>query len=128
MKLRHFEITEFACKGGVCCDGSYPMNHEALLLFDDLRETFGSWLAVNSGFRCRLYNEHVGGAEQSWHTRGVAADLRCEKAKREDLLELIYHWPPLKRCGIGLYNKFVHIDCRYLFGHPPAFWDERHGD
>lgn len=46
---------------------------EAVL--DPLREWYGKPIIVSSGYRCRALNEVVGGASNSQHTLGMAADL-----------------------------------------------------
>ncbi|MCM1531533.1 MAG: D-Ala-D-Ala carboxypeptidase family metallohydrolase [Bacteroides sp.] len=44
-------------------------------VLDPIRELWGAPLYVTSGYRSRRLNELVGGAENSQHTRGQAADL-----------------------------------------------------
>lgn len=44
-------------------------------VLDPLREAFGKPIYVNSGFRCRELNKAVGGAKNSYHLRGMAADI-----------------------------------------------------
>lgn len=52
-------------------------NMEALVdnVLDPLREEYGHPIRVNSGYRCPLKNKAVGGASQSQHMRGQAADI-----------------------------------------------------
>lgn len=45
------------------------------LVLDPLRRAWGSPVMVNSGYRCRQLNEAVGGARNSQHMQGLAADL-----------------------------------------------------
>ena len=45
-------------------------------LLDPLREAWGAPIIVTSGFRCKLLNQVVGGAANSQHTTGMAADVR----------------------------------------------------
>lgn len=42
---------------------------------DPLREVYGRPINVNSGYRCPELNKTVGGALNSGHMRGVAADI-----------------------------------------------------
>ncbi len=44
-------------------------------ILDPLREAFGRPIVVTSGFRCRRLNAEVGGARNSQHLRGQAADI-----------------------------------------------------
>lgn len=46
---------------------------EAVL--DPLREWYGKPIYVNSGYRCKALNEAVGGAKNSQHLTGQAADI-----------------------------------------------------
>lgn len=42
-----------------------------------LRDTWGDRLKVNSGYRSLLLNTRVRGASNSYHLRGLAADIDC---------------------------------------------------
>ncbi len=42
-----------------------------------LRDAWGDSLKVNSGYRSLLVNMRVGGAKNSYHLRGLAADIDC---------------------------------------------------
>ena len=42
-----------------------------------LRDSWGGPLFINSGYRCPELNKAVGGAENSMHLYGQAADLAC---------------------------------------------------
>ena len=46
---------------------------EAVL--DPLRKWYGKPIYINSGYRCSALNEAVGGAKNSQHTTGMAADI-----------------------------------------------------
>lgn len=52
-------------------------NMEALVdnVLDPCRHAYGKSIGVNSGFRCPLHNSRVGGASQSQHIAGEAADI-----------------------------------------------------
>lgn len=45
-------------------------------VLDPLREAWGAPIIVTSGFRSRMLNNIVGGASNSQHTAGMAADIR----------------------------------------------------
>lgn len=45
-------------------------------VLDPLREAWGAPIIVTSGFRCKMLNEMIGGASNSQHTMGMAADIR----------------------------------------------------
>lgn len=76
--MRFFKEQEFVCR---CCGGLPPYakeNIEALVenVLDPLRERYGKPIVVNSGYRCPKHNKEVGGATNSQHMEGEAADIR----------------------------------------------------
>lgn len=61
-------------------------------VLDPLRELYGKPIIVTSGYRCPKLNKAVGGATNSQHTKGEAADIRSVSDKYSDnkkLFELI---------------------------------------
>lgn len=54
-------------------------------VLDKAREKFGKPIRVTSGFRSQELNRAIGGADNSQHTKGEAADISCE-----DNAELFY--------------------------------------
>ncbi len=59
-------------------------------LLDPIREKWGSAIFVNSGYRCEALNSAVGGAKNSQHMSGEAADLYVgSKEKNKNLFEMI---------------------------------------
>ena len=44
-------------------------------ILNGLRERFGAPIYINSGYRCPDVNRSVGGAENSYHLQGRAADI-----------------------------------------------------
>lgn len=54
------------------------------MVLDPLRRIIRTPIIITSGFRCSTLNKAVGGVDNSWHTKGNAADLRInneEEAK-----------------------------------------------
>lgn len=59
-------------------------------ILDPLREAYGKPISVNSGFRCEALNKAVGGAKNSEHLSGCAADIDVHSvAGNKELFELI---------------------------------------
>ena len=54
-----------------------------------LRDHLGKPVAINSGFRSQAVNMAVGGAKNSQHTKGEAADIKC---KDYPYAKEIYTW------------------------------------
>lgn len=59
-------------------------------VLDPLRSAYGKRVFVNSGYRCPSLNELVGGAKNSEHQYGRAADITAgSKAENKKLFELV---------------------------------------
>jgi len=59
-------------------------------VLDPLRSLYGKPIKVNSGYRSKLVNAAVGGAKNSDHLFGLAADITAgSKAENKKLFELI---------------------------------------
>lgn len=59
-------------------------------ILDPLREEYGKPIMVNSGYRCPELNKAVGGAKNSHHLTGYAADITVgSPSKNKILFELI---------------------------------------
>lgn len=58
-------------------DGTQTLNLLSLIrdILDPLREAWGRPIFINSGFRSAAVNKAVGGAKNSYHMRGLAADI-----------------------------------------------------
>lgn len=57
---------------------------------DKVREMWGKPIGVNSGYRCYELNKAVGGAKNSQHLRGEAADITTgSKENNRKLFDLI---------------------------------------
>lgn len=108
--IKYFGRHEFACKCGKC--GGYPVEpSEALVrVLDAIREETGLPVYVNSGIRCPEHNAAVGGADNSRHMDGDAADIRCPGKTPKELYDIAE--PHLQDGGLGLYDYGIHVDKR----------------
>ena len=79
-------------------------------------------LILNSGFRSQQYNTKVGGAKESQHLQGNAADLTWPgfSPRSEALLQFVELARKEGFRGIGYYNNFIHVDIG-----PERSWDRR---
>lgn len=75
-------------------------------ILDPLREKWGMPIIVTSGYRCDALNRAVGGATNSQHRNGEAADIRTVSDSREDNMRLL---KCLLRSGI----IFDQVICEY---------------
>lgn len=58
-------------------------------VLDPLREAWGAPIIVTSGYRCERLNKAVGGATNSQHKKGEAADIRTLSDSRADNMRLL---------------------------------------
>lgn len=87
------------------------MDKETLEVLEDVRAHFGKPVVITSGCRCAKYNERVGGAPNSKHVEGRAADFRVHGIKAEDVYAYLDEQYPYS-LGLGLYPTWVHVDTR----------------
>jgi hypothetical protein len=67
----HFQQSEFACR---CC-GHGAAKPKLIAALEWVRRDWGQPMTVTSGFRCAKHNAEVGGAPNSAHLTGDAADI-----------------------------------------------------
>lgn len=105
--MKYFKKSEFACK---CC-GISIVDVELGDVLDDIRGHYNSPITVVSGYRCEKHNTNVGGAKNSQHMQGIAADIKVSGKEPSEVYKLLnekYN----DKYGIGLYESWVHIDVR----------------
>jgi len=103
---KHFSRYEFACK---CGCGKDTVDVELVKLCEVSREFVGASITPSSGCRCPRHNKEVGGGDKSQHLLCKAGDLPVDNPR--DLYNFLCSKYPNKY-GFGLYNTFVHADCR----------------
>ncbi|RKY04192.1 peptidase M15 [Candidatus Poribacteria bacterium] len=101
----HFSRSEFVCP---CC-GELVIDMELIDQLERLRFLVGRPIKVLSGYRCQRHNREVGGAPNSQHLLGRAADIRVEGM---DSLRLFLEAVRCEFGGIGIYPDFIHVDVR----------------
>ena len=72
---KDFSRHEFACKCGCGFDQIDP---RVVDMCQVIRDKLGAPVRINSACRCQKRNAQVGGVKDSYHTKGLAADLSCE--------------------------------------------------
>ena len=108
----HFRAAEFACNhcGKLHPSGDMPPK-ELLDILENIRSHFGQPITINSGYRCLTHNTNVGGAGNSRHMHGDAADIMITDIAPS----LVYKYADQlvgSRGGVGKYPNFTHIDVR----------------
>jgi uncharacterized protein YcbK (DUF882 family) len=128
----HFTLGEFACHDGT----DKVMVHDRLL---ELLEQIRAWardimpdsvVIINSGYRTESYNAKVGGAKNSQHLYGTAADIRVAYGPKgkQKFVEPATIYKAIEAGkvtgssfvgGLGLYTRpqvakaWLHVDCRF---------------
>ena len=103
----NFSRSECACK---CGCGAVYVHPDLPLLMEIVRELNGDKpITPNSVYRCKHHNAKVGGTVNSYHTKGMAADMPVDNPE-EVYNRLSTIFPD--QYGFILYKSFVHIDCR----------------
>ena len=121
----NFSSTEFDCHGSGCCSKT-EIDTKLVEYLQKIRDHFNSPLTINSAYRCEKHNAAVGGASQSKHRYGQAADI---VVKGVTPAEVAKYAESIGIKGIGLYEgkdgNFVHIDTRttkyFWYGHSQAY-------
>lgn len=79
--------------------------------FGKIRQTYGSPLRINSGYRPSAENVRVGGSRTSQHIKGLALDISPVDGNMKRLFE-ICRASDCTGLGRGMHRGFVHIDWR----------------
>ncbi len=104
---QYFSEKELACRCGCGAVGMKPI---FLDMLDALRLAYNRPIILNSAFRCEKKNREVGGAPDSQHLLGLAADIACaDSAERFLLVKLAFS---LGFRGIEVGADWVHVDFR----------------
>jgi len=104
----NFRVREFASRDGsdkiLICDNLVRM-------LQTIRDHFGVPVSITSGYRSPRHNAAVGGASNSQHVLGTAADITVRGITPRAIAQYA-EW--LGAGGIGLYlrSNFTHVDTR----------------
>lgn len=112
---KHFNKSDFTCNH---CGKSGPLFGLEILrtaLFMEKVRAFlgGKPITVNSGYRCPVWNKHVGGEPNSFHMRGMACDFTVAGMTPDEVqAKLEAPGSPVANGGLGKYETFTHADRR----------------
>lgn len=72
---KNFCVREFACRDG---SDTVFVDSDLVAVLQAMRDHFGQPVHVSSGYRTPAHNRTVGGAENSQHLYGRAADIQID--------------------------------------------------
>jgi len=104
----NFRLKEFACKH---C-GTVKLDPELVRRLQAMRDELGNPIVINSGYRCPEHNRAVGGATNSQHLYGRAADIVCPGLTTAQLYKVAEKH--FEDGGLGRYAGYVHVDTRVI--------------
>ena len=93
------------------------VDSELVEKLEQLRVRLGKPVILSCGYRCAKHNEEVGGTPNSFHTQGIAADVRITNLGMSPL-EVARIAREVGFTGVGVYDGyhgkrgFVHVDVR----------------
>ena len=123
-EIEFFDREEFRCQcGGKYCDG-FPVEPSEKLVrnVDEIRRRLGIPVYIvdrgGSGVRCPIHNTAVGGALNSEHLGGNAADLHSDATPEQ--MKAVAEEVMGSSGGIGIYNWGIHVDVGKY-----SRWDKR---
>ena len=104
----HFKVREFACTDG---SDAVFISPELVEILEKIRAHFGRPVHINSAYRTPAKNKAVGGAAQSQHMYGLAADITIQGVTPSQIASYAETLLP-GTGGIGIYKSFCHVDVR----------------
>lgn len=106
MELKHFDISEFDSPD---LEGSgINMQPRTLQMLDNARTLAGIPFKINSGYRTKERNQHIGGSKYSSHCYGYAVDLHCTDSRSRFIILDSLRQAGFNRFGIA--DTFIHVD------------------
>lgn len=126
MLSEHFSVDEFTfsataqAMGIANSPGSSELANLRFLcreVLDPARRVIGEPIHITSGYRCLALNRAVGGVAQSYHVRGLAADIHIESAAHASRLADALNAQPY--CDLILVEhaqgaSWLHVQARKL--------------
>ena len=113
---KNFSKEEFDCSDG--SEMNIAIYHNMVKVANQLqilRNYIGKPITVNSAYRSQEYNASIGGAKNSQHIMGRAADIVVKGMSPlavHTTIELLIEKGNMLQGGLGLYDSFVHYDIR----------------
>lgn len=103
----HFKAEEFQCKDKT---EGLLISTRLLQTLEKIRNHFNAPVIINSGYRTPSWNVKVNGAPNSYHCKGMAADIVVKGHSSKEVAE--YANSIMEIGGVIRYTNFTHIDVR----------------
>lgn len=103
----HFKAQEFQCKDKT--DGILIAT-ELIDTLEKIRNYFNAPVIINSGYRTPSWNSKVNGASNSYHCKGMAADIVVKGHSSKEVAK--YADSIMEQGGVIRYTNFTHVDVR----------------
>jgi uncharacterized protein YcbK (DUF882 family) len=124
----NFNYDNFNCKDKVVYPSMWIHDRLDRLIeqLEIIRKAAGDKpIFITSGYRTPAHNKKVKGASGSYHTKGVAADIKhatLSPTKLYLLIQDLIQNGLILDGGLGLYSRWVHYDIRTILGFGRARW------
>lgn len=113
---KNFKRKEFDSKDGATMPKDVYYNIQKLAnQLQFVRDYLNRPIKINSGYRSLNHNKAIGGAPNSQHVLGKAADIVIKGLDPKlvyEILEDLISKGEILQGGLGLYKNFVHYDIR----------------
>jgi len=103
---QNFKVSEFRCNDG---SDKILIDTDLVVILQKIRDKFKKRININSGYRTPTYNAKIGGATNSYHTRGSAADISVSNTLPQKVAE---YCESIGVKGIGCGANYIHVDTR----------------
>ena len=114
----NFTVEEFHCHSGEPYPSLWVVERlrPLCLVLERLREELGHRpISILSGYRTPFHNAAIGGAKQSQHMAGRAADITVDGVEPSAVhaaLLALFRAGTIEIGGLGFYPGWVHVDVR----------------
>ena len=91
------------------------LQHLCIHVLQPLRDAIGRPVYITSGYRSAKLNARVGGVKNSYHLRGLAADIHVDNEEHAKVLfDILKKNPYVHRVIIERKNgaRWIHVQCR----------------
>lgn len=103
----HFKAKEFQCKD----KSKYLLVATELIeTLEKIRNHFNAPVIINSGYRTPSWNSKVNGSSNSYHCKGMAADIVVKGHSSREVAK--YADSIMEQGGVIRYTNFTHVDIR----------------